>query len=153
MRKREIYIGSLMLFGVLGKAVLAADFCLGEGPVTARLIVFSGQPAPTATVSDPGELKLLEARLKELPSTELPTTPPSHLDFGGITITSPVAICGSEETGVIHILNGMIKFRREDGSGPIYQDVHGLESWLLGLYWRDHTGGDFRVPQEWRTSD
>ena len=63
----------------------------------------------------------------------------------------PVVICGSEEVGVFHILHGMVKFRHQDGSGPIYRDVHGLESWLLAhLRWRDNTGQEFRVPKEWR---
>lgn len=150
MRKRAIYIGSAILFGVFGEVVLAADFCLGEGPVTARLIIFSGQPAPTTTVSDSEALQLLDARLKGLPSVDLPAKPPGRLDFGGITITSPVTICGSEERGVLHVLNGIIKFRREDGSGPIFQDAHGLESWLLEhLRWQDNTGREFRVPEEW----
>ena len=80
---RTLYIGSALVvfFGMLSEVVLAADFCLGEGPATASLIVLSGQPAPTATLSSSEELKLLEERLKGLRSAELPGKPPSHLDF------------------------------------------------------------------------
>ena len=65
MRKYALcIIGGAILFGILSEAVLAEDFCLGKGPVTAYLIVLTGQQAPTATMSDPEELKSLEAYLK-----------------------------------------------------------------------------------------
>jgi hypothetical protein len=96
-----------------------------EGILWASMGIFSGREDPGWQITDLDDISILKGFLQDLPSAGLPNWP--DLGWKGVML---------ENQGVadfplsVHVFNGTIEINASGGS-QYYEDVHGMETWLL----------------------
>lgn len=93
----------------------------------AELDVFSGQSNPSWDLTE-AEVTELKRRLEKLPSSQVGVEP--GLGYRGVIISNPQGLRGL--SAEIRVYGNVVLVRGDTGD-HFYQDVNGLEDWLLSL--------------------